>query len=51
MLAFNYGDKDTLIKQLSKGIKIYKNAKNLNHPKVKYRIELYDKIIKHANTK
>jgi len=50
MLAFSYGNVDSLIRQLNKSIKLYKNAKNPNHPKVKYRIELYTKIIEHGNT-
>ena len=51
MLAFNYGNIDRLIEKLNKGINLYKNSKNQNHPKVKYRIELYTKIIEYANTK
>jgi hypothetical protein len=50
ILAFNYGNIDKLIEQLSKGLKLYINAKNQNHPKVKYRIELYTKIIEYGNT-
>ena len=51
MLAFNYGNNEKLIEQINKGLKLYKNAKNTNHPKVKYRVELYTKIIEYANTK
>lgn len=50
MLAFSYGNIDGLINKLNKSINIYRNAKNPQHPKVKYRIELYTKIIEHGNT-
>lgn len=48
MLAFNYGNVDNLIESLNKSLDLYHNAKNKQHPKVKYRIELYTKIIDHA---
>jgi hypothetical protein len=49
MLAFNYGNIDSLIWQLNKSLMLYRTAKNQNHQKVKYRIELYTKIIEYAN--
>ena len=51
MLAFNYGNIDELYKKLDKSLEVYKNSKNPIHPKVKYRIELYTKIIEYAKTK
>lgn len=47
-LAFNYGDKESLIKQVSKALVLYKRSKNQSHNKTKHRIELYAKIIEYA---
>ena len=48
MLAFSYGDVGLLINELSKWLSLYKNAKNQDHTKIKYRIELYSELIKYS---
>lgn len=47
-LAFSYGDKESLIKKVNKGLILYKKAKNKRNPKIKHRIELYTKIVEYA---
>lgn len=49
MLALNYNKKDELVRRLNNSINLYKNSKHRDHPKAIDRIELYNKIINHAN--